>query len=76
MCKRADGHIYTSYDVIKHMITTKSYYKKSSRGIDVSALLNVGISHPVNRLHYFKFEVITFCSQNRKIFQECKVVSK
>ena len=38
MCKRADGHIYTSYDVIKHMITTKSYYKKSSRGIDVSAL--------------------------------------
>ena len=75
MCKRADGHIYTSYYVMKLMIT-KSYYKKSSRGIDVSALLNVGISHPINRPHYFKFEVVTFCSQNRKIFQECKVVSK
>ena len=40
---------WTTYDVIK-LITTEVDYQSSSRGIDVSAFLSIGLSRSVNIL--------------------------
>ena len=61
---------WTSYDVIKLIITTKVDYQNSCRGIDVPA---ANIEYI---LHYFDCKVIAFFCQNRKVIKGSRVVTK
>ena len=64
---------WASNDAIKHyMNITEMNYQNSSKGLDLSALLNAALSHSISRLlfldysHYFLWR--------KKVLKVCRVV--
>ena len=53
---------------------TLKLYQNISKNNGESALLRTGLSREISRVSYFKFNVISFCGQNRKAFEGWGVV--